>query len=231
MSPQLALDVRLRDASSFENFYTPGGREVPDRLTAAIAGSAGGAQIYLWGEAGSGRSHLLQATCRLASAESVTAAYVPLTEATRLEPTMLEGLESVRLVCLDDMQAVAGNRAWETALFTLLDRVRDAGGVLVAAGDAPPAGLELAMPELVSRLARGLVYQLQPLDDAGKLAAMRLRARNRGFELTEEVARYILNRYPRDTAALFTLLDRIDRASLAHQRRVTIPFVRGLDHD
>lgn len=230
MSSQLILDVRLRDGSSLANYVSPRDSEVLERLALAVAGAGtSGAEIYLWGDTGCGRTHLLEACCRLAAQRGAACAYVPLGEYTRLEPSMLEALETVGVVCVDDIHAIAGARVWETALFTLTDRVRDAGGVLVGAGDAPPPRLGLVMPELASRLARGLVYQLPSLDDAGRLAAMRLRARNRGFELPEEVARYILNRYPRDTAALFELLDRIDRTSLARQRRVTIPFVRSLD--
>ena len=99
----------------------------------------------------------------------------------------------------------------------------------VCAANVPPARLGLRLPDLTSRLAWGTVYALQSLDDAEKLEAVRLRAHNRGFEMPEDVVQYILSRYPRDMRSLFDLLDRIDRASLTHQRRVTIPFLRELE--
>jgi DnaA family protein len=89
--------------------------------------------------------------------------------------------------------------------------------------------LGLAMSELATRFAWGSVYQLKPLADDDKLAAMQLRARNRGLDLPPDAARYILHRYPRDLHSLFALLERIDAASLASQRRVTIPFLRDLE--
>lgn len=228
MHAQLPLNVSLRDSSSFDNFYAPRNAETVARLTAVVAKGENGRPVYLWGERGSGKSHLLQAVCHLAAAHEVTAAYVPLGRLKRLPPGPLENLETAPLVCVDDVDAIAGRRDWETALFTLSDRLREVGGVLIASGSATPGGLGLGMPELVSRLARGLIYHLQVLDDGEKLIALRLRARNRGFEIPDEVARYILSRYRRDTGALFTLLNRIDRASLAQQRRITIPLVRGL---
>jgi DnaA family protein len=115
------------------------------------------------------------------------------------------------------------------ALFTLTERLRAAGGTLISAADSPPARLGLRLPDLTSRLAWGTVYALEPLSDAEKLEAIRLRAHNRGFEMPEEVVQYILSRYPRDLRSLFDLLERIDRASLVQQRRVTIPFLRRLE--
>ncbi|MDE2089589.1 MAG: hypothetical protein KGJ12_06170, partial [Gammaproteobacteria bacterium] len=93
-------------------------------------------------------------------------------------------------------------------------------------GRSPPAELGLRLPDLVSRLGGGPVYALRALDDEAKLAALRLRAMGRGFELPEEVGRYLLRRCPRELGALFNLLDRLDRASLAAQRRLTIPFIK-----
>ena len=127
------------------------------------------------------------------------------------------------------MERVAGRTDWETALFSLTERMRAAGGMQVCAANVPPGRLGLRLPDLTSRLAWGTVYALQPLGDAEKLEAVRLRARNRGFEMPEDVVQYILSRYPRDLPSLFGLLDRIDRVSLTQQRRVTIPFLRELE--
>jgi DnaA family protein len=155
--------------------------------------------------------------------------YVPLAEAVELSPSLLEDAEKAPLVCLDDMERVAGRTDWEAALFSLTERMRVAGGMQVCAANVPPARLGLRLPDLTSRLAWGTVYALQFLGDAEKLEAVRLRAHNRGFEMPEDVVQYILSRYPRDMRSLFDLLDRIDRASLTHQRRVTIPFLRELE--
>ncbi len=220
--PQLPLRIGLRDSATFANFY-PGAN-----ATAGHALQQGMEPfIYLWGASGSGKSHLLQAACHGVTEAGGQAIYLPLDEA-GITPPMLEGLEGMTLVCLDRLECVAGHGEWETALFHLYNRLRDSGHRLLVAGNAAPPALGLDLPDLVSRLGWGPVFQLQPLDDAGKAAALRLRAANRGMELSEEVANYLLQRAPRDMHALFTLLERLDEGSLAAQRKLTIPFVRQL---
>jgi DnaA family protein len=158
-----------------------------------------------------------------------TPVYVSLADAAALAPGLLEGLEHATLVCLDDLEAIAGSGEWERALFGLWESRRAAEGAIVLAARAAPRHLGLGLPDLATRLASATVYQLKPLDDAGKLEALRLRAAGRGLELGEDVARYILNRYPRDLVSMFALLERVDAAALARQRRVTIPFLRELE--
>lgn len=233
MSQQLPLNLRLKDASSFGNFFPGPNREVLEQLRASVvkAATQSGAatsMLYLWGAEGSGKTHLLQAACRLAQELGMAPAYVPLADVMALTPSLLEGVEEMPLVCLDDIERVAGKPEWEAALFSLAERLRAAGGVLVIGAIAPPDRLGLKLPDLASRLAWGTTYAMQPLSDAQKLEAVCLRARHRGFDMPEDVARYILSRYPRDLHSLFDLLDRIDRAALAEQRRVTIPFLKGV---
>lgn len=234
MSHQLALNLRLKDASSFGNFLAGPNREAMEQLRAAVVqaatqADARPAMIYLWGAEGAGKTHLLQAACRLAQELGIAPVYIPLAGAVALEPSLLEGLEEAPLVCLDDVGRIAGRAEWEAALFSLVERRRAMRGVLAVAASAPPDRLGLKLADLVSRLAWGTIYAMQPLGDAQKLEAVQLRARHRGFEMPEDVARYILSRYPRDLPSLFNLLDRIDQASLAQQRRVTIPFLRQLE--
>jgi len=132
------------------------------------------------------------------------------------------------LVCLDDVQALTGHDEQEEALFHLYNRIRESGGRLLVAANASPAGLAPRLPDLRSRLLWGPVFHLHRLDDAGRLAALQLRADRRGFQLNNDVGTYLLHRHPRDMAKLFELLEQLDHASLTAQRRLTIPFVRSL---
>lgn len=227
MSPlppaQLPLRIGLRDSATFANF-SPG-------ANAAVCHTLQQAQepfVYVWGAAGSGKSHLLQAACHAVTEAGGTAIYLPLSEPEGIVPAMLEGMEQMTLVCLDDLQAVSGDPEWEQALFHLYNRLRDSGNRLIAAADAPPAALGVDLADLISRLGWGPVYQLQPPSDEEKAAALQLRAANRGMELPAEVARYLMQRAPRDMHALFALLDQLDERSLAAQRKLTIPFVREI---
>lgn len=229
MSGQLSLDLRLRDASSLTNFYAGRNKEALERVR-WLAGTQGGRGqlLFLWGERGAGKTHLLEAACREVHAHRGLARYVPL-GTPDLAPAILEDAEAAALVCIDDIERIAGASAWESALFTVIERLRDAGGHLIAASTAGPTRLGLKLPDLATRLAWGPVYQLHLLDDSEKIAAIRLRARNRGLDMPLDAARYILNRYPRDMASLFALLDRIDSAALARRHRITIPFLRSLE--
>ena len=225
MNVQLPLGLTLKDGATFATFHPGMNSQLVSSLQGCAAGE-GEPYIYLWGGPDGGKTHLLQAACQQASSRGATAAYIPLADVLQFPEATLDGLEHLTLVCLDDAQAVAGRDPWELAVFALFNRIRDGGGRLVVAGRSPPAELGLRLPDLVSRLGSGPVYALRALDDDAKLAALRLRATGRGFELPEEVGRYLLRRCPREMGALFGLLDRLDRASLAAQRRLTIPFIK-----
>ncbi|MEO6697685.1 MAG: DnaA regulatory inactivator Hda [Gammaproteobacteria bacterium] len=224
MSPvQLPLPVMLPGGARFANFVA--GRDLEAVQTLQNTRER---FIYLWGAAGTGKTHLLQASCHHAAEQNAGVAYLPLAEADTISPAVLEGLERLDMICIDDVQAIAGQPEWETGLLHLYNRIRDSGAHLRVTGNVAPAELGLALRDLSSRLSWGLTFQLHPLDDENKLRALQLRARNRGMDLPEEVGRYLLQRWPRDMAKLFELLQHLDDGSLAQQRKLTIPFVREL---
>ena len=227
MSPmQLPLPVALPDGVCFAKFVAGRNLEAVQTLQGLVHGNEH--FIYLWGAAGTGKTHLLHASCQHAAEQDTTTAYLPLAEAGALSPAVLESLEHLDVVCIDDVHTIAGLAEWETGLLHLYNRIRDNGGRLRVTGNAAPAELGLALRDFSSRLSWGLIFQLHPLDDENKLRALQLRASSRGMDLPEEVGRYLLNHWSRDTSKLFELLQRLDIGSLAQQRKLTIPFVR--DH-
>lgn len=227
MNQQLPLGLQLRASARFSGFVPGAHGELYRQLQQIAAGRAPG-PLYCWGPAGSGKTHLLQACCYHADSSGRSAAYLSLRDVQSLSPGVLDGWETYALVCIDDIDAVAGLAAWEEALFHLYNRLLESGNRLVVSAVAAPLQLRLRLPDLASRLAAGLVYQLQPLNDDQSLEAMRLRARQRGFELPEETGRYLLRRLPRDLPALMALLEHLDTASLAAQRKLTVPFVKSV---
>ena len=187
------------------------------------------AQIaYLWGAAGSGKSHLLQAACSAAALNKLTLAYIPLREASKLSPAMLEGLDTLDLVCLDDIDDVAGETDWEEAIFHLYNRLRDARIPLLISANRSPLASEVQLADLKSRLAWGQVFHLLPLNETEALNSLIRRARSRGFDLPDEVATYLIKRVSRDMHSLYSVLDKLDRASLVAKKKLSIPFVRDL---
>jgi DnaA family protein len=223
---QIPLSVQLKDSAVFETFVAgPNAEAVAflQRLPRPRLPS-----VWLWGPAGSGRSHLLQAACAHYRDKGADAAYLPLAALRSAGPGILDGWERAALVCIDDADEAAGREAWEHAVFRLFNAVNEAGGILCFAGSAPPSATPVRLPDLQSRLSWGVTFQLRPLDDEERLAALRLRARYRGLDLPEDTARYLLTRLPRDMAALLAWLERLDTASLEAQRRLTLPFVRSV---
>ena len=222
-SMQLSLGVSLQDDLHFDNF-------LPGQNAAAVGelrdqlGADGFHYIFLWGREDSGKTHLLRAACAEYDKRHKPSAYVDLTEVGR-QPADLSGFDQ-GLVCIDNLQQVTGKAEWEEALFHLFNRIREKSGMLVIAATAAPSHLPVQLQDLASRLAWGLTYHLQTLQDDEKLTVLKMRARQRGMEMPDEVGRYVLHRSPRRLSGLFALLDTLDEASLKEQRKLTIPFVR-----
>ncbi|GBE09608.1 DnaA regulatory inactivator Hda [bacterium BMS3Bbin12] len=226
MATQLPLDIGLRGHASFDGFV-PGPNVAAVQALGALAAGDPDGGVYLWGACGVGKSHLLQAACRAAHESGRRSGYLPLGERGRFSPQILQGLEQLDLVCIDDLDAVAGERTWELALLDLYHRLQENGGRWAFAASARPDACGW-LPDLGSRLAAGLVFGLRELDDADKLHVLRHRAEARGLVLAPEAARYLLTHCRRDLGALCAVLDRLDGAALAAQRRLTIPFIRSV---
>ena len=225
-SAQLTLPVAISDDARFANYFAGPNQQVVEALQAQWT-TRGEPMIYLWGSAGTGRSHLLQAACHYADGLGHQSIYLPLDELISYSPAVLEGMDQLPLVALDNLQAIAGRADWEEALFHLYNRIRDRQSHLLMAADQAPLNVGVVLPDLCSRLSWGMVYQLEPLEDEEKVQALLLRARHRGLNLTDDVARFVLTRGPRDMNGVFEVLERLDQASLRAQRKLTIPFVKS----
>ena len=222
---QLTLTLFRDTGASFDNFHAG---EHPEALRAVAAWAAGDGPwcLLLWGATGVGKSHLLQAAIRAAADRGAQTMYVPLHEAHAYGADALDGLDELHALAVDDVDALAGERAWEDALFALYNRMHAAGGRLLLSSPAAPRDLPLALPDLRSRLSAALVYHLLPLGDDDKRAALIATAAARGISLPDNVASYLLRRLPRDWPALHAALATLDTASLSAGRSLTVPFVR-----
>ena len=222
---QLPLGVGLRDEATLDNFCFTFSPTPLLPLLEQQSGDDGEPIIYLSGPPGCGRSHLLQAACHLRGAGG--ALYLPLEQLLGMPADeVLAGTEHMGLVCLDDIDRVAADPAWERALFNLYNRVRETGARLLISANAAPRNLPVRLPDLQSRLSWGVVLQLPEPDDEAKLAILRFRAARRGLQLSGEPARFILARADRSMSSLMAVLDRLDQESLVHQRQLSIPFIK-----
>lgn len=221
---QLALPLKLQDYAIFDTFWREG-NETALSFVDDLCEHSKGPGAWLWGSSATGKSHLLQAICARVGSAS---AFLPLAELKPAGARILEGMADRRFVCIDDLQRIAGDRAWELALFRLFNEVRERQGVLVIAADAAPRGSGLELADLASRFATLPTFRLNSLNDEQCARALQLRARHRGLGLPDETARYLLTRERRDMASLYQILDRLDAEALAAQRRLTVPFAKAV---
>ncbi len=224
MSAQLPLGVELPQTATLDAFVGATNAQVRAAVAQTMVGD--GDRLYLHGPRATGKSHLLQAACRAAANAGLRSAYVPLAQIAPQAVAILPGMQAMDCVCLDDIGAVAGDREAEIALVGLSDGLRSHGARLLIADRYPPAELPLVLADLASRLSWGSVYALAEPDDADKEQLLMQRAAQRGMQLPETTARYLLRHGERDVTSLMAALARLDRASLAAQRRLTIPFVK-----
>ncbi len=228
-SVQIPLRLTPGDDPGLE-CYEPGRNPHVIATLRSLVGHGDPPRLYLWGATGTGVTHLLRATRRNAAEQGLDARYLSLKEA-RLDDLLIDTLDRARLLCLDDLQVIAGHRPAEEWLFALHNRCLAHGTRLLFGATEPPEQAGFTLPDLVSRLAYAAVFHLDALDEAGRAAALRRHARARGFTLPDETVQWLLTRQRRDLSTLIGLLDRLDEASLAAQRSLTVPFVRESLHE
>lgn len=227
MLNQLTLGVGLKDEATFANFYSGKNEHLVTALKNATR-TEGERVIYFYGSGGQGCTHLLQACCHEAHQHQKSTVYIPLGNLTDFTPEIFDGLEALKLICVDDIHRIAGKPEWEEAFFHAYNRIHDAGGHLIVTANVAPKSLGLSLPDVLSRLEWGIVFQMQPITDNEKLQILIMRAERRGLTLSEEVGKFILNHCPRHMSTLFAALDALDKVSLAAQRKLTIPFVKAV---
>lgn len=225
---QLPLPIHQLDDDSLENFYSDNNSLLLNSLRQNFA-KLQQPIFYLWGEQGSGKSHLLKAVTRYFLDAQGSALYVPLAQASHFTPAVLEGLEQLNAICLDDLQVVIGQAEWEVALFDLINRIKETQQtLLLLSADQSPSALHPQLPDLASRLNWGEIYRLHPLNEEQKIIVLQQNARQRGIELPDDTANFLTKRLNRDMHTLINTLIQLDKASLQAQRKLTIPFVKDI---
>jgi DnaA-homolog protein len=223
----LPFDFQLPNEATFENFYPGLSAEFFCAIKAMVQGG-GEPFLYLWGARGHGKTHLLQAATTAVVERGCRAFYVSFKNLPNLSLSCLAGLETLSLVVLDDLEYIAKQSAWEHAIFSLFNVLREKKVSLLVSAICPPRALSFNLLDLTSRLSWGVAYQLPILTDPEKLIALQKQAYSRGLLLNNRVGLFLLKRCPRDLPLLFRKLASLDRASLAEQRALTIPFVKKI---
>ncbi len=224
MTQLLLQGLRLKSHMTFANFYPGSNQLLVDYLQNRALNEA----VYLWGGAGNGLTHLLQALCADRMAKGQTVMYLPLKQAQEYSPEILADIQGLNVLCLDNLEAVLGQDPWEEALFHAYNQARESGCLWLTAANTSVRGLKIHLADLHSRLSWGQTFQVQTLSEEERMQALQLRAKERGMILTQELLQFLLNHHERHLGALLNLLNKLDEASLAQQKRLTIPFAKEI---
>jgi len=227
MNEQILIPADSDYRQNFQNFYAGRNTALIADLKSLIVGNRNKPVLYLWGDSGSGKTHLLNACCQEASQIPIPAIYISLLH----HPHVLDEYHDITentVICIDDLQSVSGYKGLQTDLLVIYEAAMQKKGALILSGTVPPVSLGLDLKDLESRICYGGVYNILPLNDQEKEHALREHANYRGFELDEKVISFIMSHCQRDSRFLFNLLDNLDNESLRTQRKVTIPFLKTL---
>lgn len=229
---QLTLSVQLPDDETFASFKSESNQMVVQQLTHFLdqvtVNNKQVHSLFLFGLTGVGKSHLLHSSCAYADTLGISSLCLSFSELTQLSVDVLDGLENIDLVCLDDIQLIAGDKKWQQGVFDLYNRMVEQNKCLIITGDQSVMNLNISLPDLVSRLSWGLTEQIKPLSDEEKSFALQYRAQQRGLYISDEVASFLINRLSRDMTSLIAALEQLDQASIREQRRITIPFIKDV---
>lgn len=227
MAQQLPLHFEFRANQTFNDFFPGSNQEIVTHLQQCVAGS-GEQQIFLWGNSGQGKSHLLQACCHQAQQQNLSSFYFDLPNVQLPDTSILNGLDEYDVVCFDNIERIAGNADWELAFFNFFNQHRERGHRLVISASSAPNDIAIQLPDLKTRLNWGLSLKIQPLSDSDRIEALIFKANQMGFEIAPQTGRFLLTHYARDLASLWALLEKLDKASLAAKRKLTIPFLKQI---
>lgn len=223
---QRALNLKLKSDATFDNFIV-GSNTLIIELIKKMTRGIGEQSCFIWSQKGEGISHILQAAHHQANKEGVSSIYLPLYELKSFGLSILNEIEQVSLVCLDDVDSLAGDILWEEALFHAYNRLIEKGHRLILGAHHSLVDCKFSLPDLVSRFAWGVCSKLQSMNDDEKACLLQLNASKRGFELPMDVVNYLLTRYSRDWQAQLMILERLDRLSLQEKHKITLPFIKS----
>ncbi len=222
---QLPLKLSPKDFFRLENFYF--NQAELEQVTTVFCQLQEIDFLYLWGGHSTGKSHLVLAMAERMQQNQQQVVYLPMAELIdKSGKELLRSLENVDVICIDDLDMISQSRQWQEDLFHCFNRLQNSHCKLLIAAENNPGHLDIDLADLRSRLSTGLIYQLQPLNDDDILNALIMQAQTRGLEMTQDVAQYLLRHYSRDMGEQMRLLQTLDDASMAAQRKLTIPFVK-----
>ena len=222
---QLPLPVNISDYMIFESFFAGSNDHIYKLLQT-------NEQKFLWiaGEKGTGKTHLLQAKINQINHNQSKLMYLPMRDLNQFSPEILDYMDQMDLICIDDIHLVLGSRIWEEKLLDLYERIQNTKTVFIVSSKDSPQGGNFLIQDLLSRYSTALVLRLNVLKNMDIVRAIQLHAKIRGFNLSDNAAKFLLTRVRRDVCSLVEIIEILDYESLAKKRKLTIPFIKSVLH-
>jgi DnaA family protein len=221
---QIPLQFQPRRQDRFETFVTGENQALIDVLTSLPDND--NRSIFIHGDSGCGKTHLLNALCHQAQQQSLSAIYLPLARLDDAVASQLHGLENTSIICIDNLDNACGKVIWEEALFHLFNRVIEKQGTMLIAARLAPAALPIRLADLRSRLNWGQVQRVHNLAESARREVLKRYARQQGFEVPAKVLNYFFSRSRRNLKELLAAMDLLGQSAFAQKRAITVPLAR-----
>ena len=221
---QLALQIQINERASLDNFFiSKNNNKAIQILKNILERSNNGAQIFIDDLGSNGKSYLLQAICNDFSNSNNSTIYVPMQEAINLEPSILEGVNDLSLICLDDIDLINNQRDWELALFNLINECYEKDCFLLLSGSIDK--LEV-IPDLISRIKKMEILRLKAIDDDELLRATQSISKNLNIEISDKNMNYLINNSRRDIKTVFGTLSQLEKESLERKKSIGLNLIK-----
>jgi len=222
---QIALPLSQDRQFSFDNFVSDRADLVVNSLQALVLGR-GEIQVGLWGGPASGKTHLLNASADFARRQGISLQIYDGLQLRHCDASGFEEFSNCDVLAIDNLDALAGDFAWESCFYQVINRCRDGEHRFIFSMTTKPSELQTRLDDFRSRLQWGLLLQLPQSSDVDIRHILRARARLLGIDLSDEVVSYLMTHHVRNLNEQIGILQRLDGLSLSQQRRVTIPLVK-----
>ena len=221
---QLALQIQINERASLNNFFvSKNNSKTIQILKNILLDSNNGVQIFIDDLGSNGKSYLLQAICNDFSNSSNSSIYIPMQEAINLDPTILEGVSELNLICIDDVDLINKRREWELALFNLINECYEKDCFLLLSGSVNK--LE-AIPDLVTRIKKMETLRLEAINDDELLEATQAISKNLNIEISDKNMNYLINNSKRDIKTIFRTLSQLEKESLERKKSIGLNLIK-----
>ena len=220
---QLALQIQINERASLNNFFVSKNNiKTIQILKNILLSSNKGTQVFIDDLGSNGKSYLLQALCNDFSNSNSSSIYIPIQKAIKLDPSILEGISQLNLICIDDVDQI-NKREWEIALFNLINECYEKECFLLLAGRINK--LEV-IPDLVSRIKKMETLRLEPINDDELFEATLAISKNLNIEISDKNMNYLINNSKRDIKTIFRILSQLEKVSLERKKSIGLNLIK-----